>query len=182
MTDTASAASTGPERNEKLVSIQLERELDLGRASWDERIFIKVYVAVRKSGLLGAMPPELWQTLCCVATFMDRNGRCFPSQDEIARALNINRSTVSDRIQALARFRFRGEPVLLIEHVTEKSSKGPRFASNRYTIMPSSKMRIFDQDPEKTGPTKKFPVSRSADTGKPDTVKRGARRPDTNNI
>jgi hypothetical protein len=150
MSATASAAEAGPERNEKLVSIQLEREFDLaqGRPSWDERIFIKVYVAVRKSGLLGAMPPELWQTLCCVATFMDRDGRCYPSQDEIARALNINRSTANQRIQALARFRFQGKPVLLIERVTDKSSRGPRFASNRYTIMPSSKMRIFDRDPE----------------------------------
>ncbi len=48
--------------------------------------------------------------------------------------------------------------------------------------MPSSKMRIFDQDPENTGPTKESPVSRSADAGKPDAAKRGARRPDTNNI
>jgi len=148
MTETASAAVTGPERNEKLVSIQLERELDLGRASWDERIFIKVYVAVRTSGLLGALPAELWQTLCCVATFMDRDGRCYPSQDEIARALNISRSAVNQRIQALARFRFHGKPVLLIERVTDKTNKGPRFASNRYTIKPSSKMRIFDRDPE----------------------------------
>jgi hypothetical protein len=144
----AAAAITGPERNEKLVSIQLERELDLGRASWDERIFIKVYVAVRKSGLLAAMPAELWHTLCCVATFMDRDGRCYPSQDEIARALNINRSSANRRINALARFRFRGKPVLLIEKMQENSGKGLRYASNRYTIMPSSKMRIFDRDPK----------------------------------
>ncbi len=151
MSDTASAAVTGPERNEKLVSIQLERELDLGlgNPSWDERIFIKVYVAVRNSGLLAAMPAELWHTLCCVATFMDRDGHCYPSQDEIARALNINRSTANRRIQALARFRFKGKPVLLIEKTQENSGKGMRYASNRYTIMPSSKMRIFDRDPEK---------------------------------
>lgn len=149
MRSTASAAITGPERNEKLVSIQLERELDLGNASWDERIFIKVYVAVRNSGLLAAMPAELWHTLCCVATFMDRDGRCYPSQDEIARALSINRTTANRRIQALARFRFRGKPVLLIEKMQEDSGKGMRYASNRYTIMPSSNMRIFDRDPEK---------------------------------
>ena len=155
MDSAASVAEAGPERNEKLVSIQLERELDLRPGStWDERIFIKVYVAVRRSGLLGAMPPELWQTLCCVATFMDRDGRCYPSQDEIARALKINRSTANQRIQALARFRFRGQPVLLIERVTDKSSKGPRFASNRYTIMPPSNMPIFHRDPEKDGPDK----------------------------
>jgi hypothetical protein len=149
MTDAASAATTGPERNEQLVSIQLERELDLGRASWDERIFIKVYVAVRSSGLLAAMPAELWHTLCCVATFMDRDGHCYPSQDEIARALKINRSTANRRIQALAKFRFRGQPVLRIEKMQEDSGKGMRYASNRYTIMPSSRMRIFDRDPEK---------------------------------
>lgn len=155
MTDAASAAEPGPERNEKLVSIQLERELDLSPGStWDERIFIKVYVAVRRSGLLAAMPAELWHTLCCVATFMDRDGRCYPSQDEIARALNINRSSANRRINALARFRFHGKPVLLIEKMQENSGTGMRYASNRYTIMPSSKMRIFDRDPEKDGPDK----------------------------
>ena len=155
MDSAASVADAGPERNEKLVSIQLERELDLSPGStWDERIFIKVYVAVRRSGLLGAMPPELWQTLCCIATFMDREGQCYPSQDEIARALQINRSTASSRIQALARFRFHGKAVLLIEKVRDDSARGLRFASNRYTIMPSSKMRIFDRDPEKDGQDK----------------------------
>lgn len=155
MIDSASAADTGPERNEKLVSIQVERELDLGQGSpsWDERIFIKVYVAVRSSGLLAAMPAELWHTLCCVATFMDRDGRCYPSQDEIARALKINRSTANRRIQALARFRFQGKPVMTIEKMKDNSGSGLRFASNRYTIMPTSKMRIFDRDPKNDGQT-----------------------------
>lgn len=69
-----------------------------------------------------------------------------------SRALSINRSTANRRIQALARFRFKGKPVLLIARVKDNSGGGLRFASNRYTIMPSSKMRIFDRDPETDRP------------------------------
>ena len=36
------------------------------------RIFVKMYVAARDSGLIRALGPELWQTLCVLATYMNR--------------------------------------------------------------------------------------------------------------
>ncbi len=109
-------------------------------------MFVKLYVAARTSGLLAQVSDRDWKTLCTLATFMDRDGRCYPSQAELARALKINRATANERIQSLARFRFEGKPVLLVER---KVAARGRFANNRYTILPATKPRIFDRDGEK---------------------------------
>src|SRR3989304_343529 len=81
-------AATRPERK-TLVSIQIEKELDVfeGNAGWEHRVFVKLYVAARTSGLLAEISDRDWKTLCTLATFMDQDGRCYPSQAKLARAL-----------------------------------------------------------------------------------------------
>jgi len=158
MSATASAADSGPERNEKLVTIQVEREFDVLNKNWEERVYVKMFVAARTSGLLAAMPAREWHTLCTMATFMDKDGRCYPSQDEIARSLKIDPATANRRVQALAKFRFEGKPVLLVEKQTQHTAKGIRFASNQYTIMPVTKLRIFDRNGETARDDEKSPV------------------------
>ncbi len=145
MDKAASAIKAGPDRK-PLVTIQLERELDLVDKSWDTRVFVKLYVAARTSGLLAAISDRDWKTLCTLATFMNEEGRCFPSQDEIARALKINRTTANERIRALADFRFDGKPVLLVRKVP---SQHGRFGRNDYTILPITHLKIFDRNGEK---------------------------------
>ena len=127
------------------MTIQIEKEFDVLEKRWDERVFVKLYVAARTSGLLAAISDRDWKTLCTLATFMDKDGRCYPSQVELARALRINRGTANERIQSLARFRFEGKPVLLVER---RVGHRGRFAANRYTILPVTKLRIFGKNGE----------------------------------
>jgi biotin operon repressor len=154
MTTTASATKASPERK-TLVAIQIEKEFDLLDKSWEERVFVKLYVSARTSGLLAAVSDRDWKTLCTLATFMDKDGRCYPSQAHLARALGINRATANERIQSLARFRFEGKPVLLVEQQVRKSKKGMRFAANRYTILPVTKLKIFGRNGQNERPGKK---------------------------
>ena len=142
METAASATKAGPDRK-ALVTIQIEKEFDVFAKKWDERIFVKLYVAARTSGLLAQVSDRDWKTLCTLATFMDKDGKCYPSQAEIARALNINRGTANERIQSLAQFRFKGQPVLLVERTKGNRS---RFEHNRYTILPITQLKIFDRD------------------------------------
>ena len=140
--ETAAATKAGPDRK-TLVSIQIEKEFDVLEKKWDERVFVKLYVAARTSGLLAAITDRDWKTLCTLATFMDENGRCFPSQAEIARALKINRTTANERIRSLAEFRFGGKPVLTVRKVPSRSG---RFGRNDYTILPITHLKIFDRN------------------------------------
>jgi len=179
MTDAASAANAGPER--KLVAIEIQKELDVFSKKWEDRIFVKLYVAARTSGLLAAMTDRDWKTLCTLATFMDKHGRCYPSQMALARALGLNRGTANERVRSLAQFRFQGKPVLLIDKHKRATKNGTRFASNHYTILPVTKLQIFDRNDETARSSKKSPVSAFPDTGSPDSTPPDTGEPDTNN-
>ena len=148
MTAQRTAANASPERK-ALVAIQIEKEFDVLEKSWEERVFVKLYVAARTSGLMAAITDRDWKTLCVLATFMDVNGRCYPSQAKLARALGINRSTANERIRSLASFRFEGKPVLIVERQSRSTKNGTRFAPNHYTILPVTKLKIFDGLDEK---------------------------------
>jgi len=173
------ATNAGPER--KLVAIEIQRELDVFSKRWEDRVFVKLYVAARTSGLMAAISDRDWKTLCTLATFMDKNGRCYPSQAMLARALGINRGTANERIRSLARFRFGGKPVLLIEKRHRSTKNGTRFAANHYTILPVTQLKIFDGTDETARSSKQSPVSAFPDTGSPDSGPPDTGEPDTNN-
>jgi biotin operon repressor len=157
MNTTASATKAGPERK-TLVAITIERELDLFQKSWEEKVFVKLYVAARTSGLLAAITDCDWKTLCTLATFMDKDGKCYPSQAKLARSLGISRASANARIQSLSRFHFDGKPVLVVEKQHRRSRLGHRFAANRYTILPVTQLKIFDRNGESARPARNSPV------------------------
>lgn len=140
------------------MTIQIEKEFDVLEKRWDERVFVKLYVAARTSGLLAAISDRDWKTLCTLATFMDKDGKCYPSQAQLARSLKISRGTANKRIRSLVGFRFDGRPVLLVEHRIRQTKTGRRVASNQYTILPVTRLKIFAQNDEKDRPVKKSPV------------------------
>jgi hypothetical protein len=142
--NTASATNGGPEG--RLLTIQIEKEFDVLEKRWDTRVYIKLYIAARTSGLLASISDRDWRTLTAIGTFMNEKGQCYPSQAALARALGVNRATANRRIQSLARFRFQGKPVLLVERQYKDTKTGRQFATNKYHIMPSSGMRIFDRN------------------------------------
>ena len=134
---------------EQLVTIETQAEFDLLSGQRSERIFLKMYVAARTSGLLATISVRNWKTLCVLATYMDADGYCFPSQTELAKALGCSRQMVSERVNALAEFRFNGQPVLLI--VDAGHGQRGRFTRNGYRVLPISSLRIFGDNaaPEK---------------------------------
>jgi len=148
MDNDTEATKASPERK-TLVSIEIQKEYDVLEKRWDHRVFVKLYIAARTSGLLAAMSDRDWKTMTVLSTFMDENGVCFPSQEQIAQALKINRSSANRRIQSLLRFRFEGKPVLLVEKRRKPGGIGRQFASNVYTIMPVTHLKIFDRNDEK---------------------------------
>ena len=141
--------SDGTNRNDTefprqpLVSVerQIETNLETGRSQ--TRMFVKMYFEARDSGLLAALPAELWQTLCCLATYMDSDGYCYPGQRRMARELGIGRQQLNARLKRLVAFRFQGRPVI---HVTkERRSDAGQWARNVYKVLPISGLGIFGE-------------------------------------
>lgn len=170
-----------PERSAaQLVTVESQREFDLFSGRRSERTFLKLYVEARSSGLLAAISDRDWKTLCTLATYMDAEGYCFPSQVELARALGCSRQMANARIQSLSRFRFQGNPVVLVEK--DGRSEQGTWSRNGYRILPIASLGIFDDSP--TTPSDRRKLTRptwapASPTGDDETVSRDVDREGT---
>jgi len=129
-------------KDEKLVTIEIQKEYDTLDQSWENRVFVKLFVAARTSGLLKKISNREFKTLIALALYMDENGDCYPSQDQIARDLGISRETANRRIQSLLRFRFDGKPVVKAVRLRNKCGT---WENVRYTILPVAQVKIFEK-------------------------------------
>lgn len=126
-----------------MMEVAIEKSFDLIEKSWESRVFTKLYHSLRTSGLLSKLSDKNFRTLICLSTFIDAEGHCFPSQDALAEALGISRSTVSKRLKSLLAFRWKGKPLVSAKKV--RGWKGI-FENTIYTILPESYLRIFDNN------------------------------------
>ena len=126
----------------QLVTVESQREFDLLSGRKSERTFLKLYVEARTSGLLAAISDRDWKTLCTLATYMDADGYCFPSQVELARALGCSRQMANERIKSLSAFRFQGNPIVLVEK--DGRTEQGTWSRNGYRILPIASLGIFD--------------------------------------
>jgi hypothetical protein len=121
--------------------VESQQEFDLFTGEWAHRVFVKLYVAARTSGLLAAISDRDWKTLCTLATYMDGEGYCYPSQAELAAAMGCSRQMANERVRSLAQFRFQEQPVLLI--VKGSRGSGGKWTGNGYRVLSLSSLRIY---------------------------------------
>jgi len=124
-----------------IMEVVVEKSFDILEKSWDSRVFTKLYHSLRTSGLLASLSDKDFRTLVTLSTFMDAEGRCFPSQEALARALGISRTAVTKRVKTLLAFRWQGKPLVSAQKVRNNDGK---FENTIYTILPESSLRIFD--------------------------------------
>ncbi|MEK3693186.1 helix-turn-helix domain-containing protein [Bacillus licheniformis] len=132
--------------HQRLVSVESQSEYNLTSGKSETRIFVKMYVDAVKKGLIADIGADRWQTLCVLSSFMNEKGECYPTQDQIAKALNVRREAANKRIKALCEYRWQGRP-LVVKQKT-RDPKTQRWENTRYTIMPISQLAIFDGDTE----------------------------------
>ena len=161
-------------KRKPLVSVEFQREVDIATGIGETRMFVKMYFDARDSGLLAALGDREWRTLCVLATYMDENGVCFPSQSRIAKDLGITRQHANKRIQDLLAFRFQGQPVITLSRMRLSRPGGSRWSNNLYQLRPISGFAIFDD--QKPAPSSVSPkgdiqpsVSGNGDTQEGDT-------------
>ncbi len=145
-------AQSDNQKRKPLVTVEFQTEVDIATGNREKRMFVKMYFEARDSGLLAALPDELWKTLCCLATYMDENGHCYPSQALLAKSLGISREHINKRIQRLLAFRFNGESVLTMTKNRESRRGGSRWANNVYQLRPISGFAMFEEPTELHNP------------------------------
>ncbi|WP_407567975.1 helix-turn-helix domain-containing protein [Bacillus subtilis] len=132
--------------HQRLVSVESQSEYNITSGKSETRIFVKMYVDAVKKGLIADIGAERWQTLCVLSSFMNANGECYPTQDQIASALNLSRESANRRIKALCDYRWQGRPLVVKQRARDEKTQ--RWDNARYTIMPISQLAIFDGDTE----------------------------------
>ena len=134
-------------KRKPLVTVEFQTEIDVATGNREQRMFVKMYFDARDSGLLAALPDELWKTLCCLATYMDEDGNCYPSQARLASDLSIRREHMNKRIKRLLAFRFHGAPVITMTKSRESKRGGSRWANNVYRLRPITGLAMFAEEP-----------------------------------
>jgi hypothetical protein len=129
----------------RLLSVEFQTEVDVATGAAERRMFVKMYFDARDSGLLASIGDINWRTLCCLATYMDENGNCYPSQALIAKDLGISRQKLNKRIQNLLAFRFQDRPVITMVKNRKSAQGGSRWANNVYRILPVCGFGMFDR-------------------------------------
>ncbi|MCY9583163.1 helix-turn-helix domain-containing protein [Paenibacillus alvei] len=104
-----------------------------------------MYVDAAKAGLIADMGAQNWTTLCVIASFMDAQGNCYPTQDQIAGYLGVTRQTANKYVRKLLDYRWNNRPV--VRAVKDRDTRG-KWENTRYTVLPISQLTIFDAEPE----------------------------------
>lgn len=130
---------------QRLISVESQTEYSLTSGVSETRIFVKMYVDAAKAGLIADMGAQNWTTLCVIASFMDAQGRCYPTQGQIAKYLGVNRQTANRYVKKLVDYRWRGKPVI---HTVKERSPVGTWLNTRYTVLPISQLAIFDSEPD----------------------------------
>jgi len=128
-------------KDNKLVTVEIQKEFDVLDKEWESKVFVKLFVAARTSGLLKKISDCEFKTLIALALYMDENGNCYPSQDQVARDLGCSLRTANRRIRSLLSFRFDGKPVV---KAVQKRGEHGEWNNNYYTILPVAQVKIFD--------------------------------------
>ncbi len=159
--------------NKKIMAVEIQKEFNVLNKNWQEQVFIKLYTAARTSGFLADISDRNWKTLCVLATFMDNQGNCFPSQAEIATALGVCRQVANERIRSLLNYRWQDKPIVTVAKHRKKvttGKKGQRWDNNRYTILPlgggGKPRKPMSENPMSGKPDIGKPVSGKYDIGK----------------
>lgn len=117
------------------LDLSIQKTFDPVSKTWENQIFIRFYVAARTTGFLASIGAENLQTFLAIATFMDADGRSFPTEVQIAQALGVSRRQVIRRLQKLLEFRWQGQPLVEVVRVR---TPGGQWDNLRYTILPTA--------------------------------------------
>jgi hypothetical protein len=133
----------------KMFSVEVNRSYDVTNQEWNNEIYLKLYLNAFKSGLVAKLGTEKFTTLLAIASYMDENGSCYPTQEQIGERIGVSRKTAGKYINDLLEERIDGKPLIVRE-----KKRNPAISPNEfsvYTVLPLSQVAIFNGTIEPVG-------------------------------
>lgn len=96
-------------------------------------MYIKLHTEGIHNGLLAELTGDDWKILTALAMYIDKNGKCYPTQDQIGELCGLSRATVNRRINKMAGMEFDGVTILTKQQVRKQGG----FSSNIYVLHPA---------------------------------------------
>lgn len=109
-----------------------------------EPVYTRTYVSMFDSGLIKEVGLSGYTILSALASFMDEEGECYPTQRQLSDMLDVSKTTVNTQIKKLLAIRVNGKPILTYEE--NKNKRG--YVNYKYKIHPISQMAIFKSESE----------------------------------
>jgi len=124
---------------DSLFSVSHDQELNLGNGKTINNVYVRVYTSLFTSGLVARMGSNRFTTLMALASYMDAQGECYPTQIQLADAIGVHKNTVNKYINELLDFTIDDKPLV----TRTKINRGQGKISSYYKIHPLSQLAKF---------------------------------------
>lgn len=125
---------------DNLLSVSHNKEIDLSNGEVSSNVFIRVYTTMFTSGLVAKMGANRFATLMALASFMDENGECYPTQQQVAEVLGVHKNTVNKYVNELLEFEIGSTHIV----TRKKVNRGQGKIYSVYKIHPLSQLAKFN--------------------------------------
>jgi DNA-binding transcriptional regulator YhcF (GntR family) len=152
-----------------MFTVSIDKEFDVMKKEFNNSIYLRVYTSLFQAGIVKDLKAKNFTVLLAIASFMDADGNCYPTQRQIAEITGMSVPTVNKAVNELLEYKVDGKAILKREFVQQG-----QFKNSYYTVNPISQIAIFDgqvqgieTDSVKkslTSPLKEFELNNIQDT------------------
>lgn len=122
-----------------LFSVSHNKEINLANGETISNIYVRVYTTLFTSGLVAKMGSNRFTTLMALASYMDAQGECYPTQIQLAEVMGVHKNTINKYINELLEFEIDNKPLV----TRTKVNRGQGKISSYYKIHPLSQLAKF---------------------------------------
>lgn len=122
-----------------MFTVSIDKEYDVMKQEFNNSIYLRVYTSLFESGIVKDLKPTNFTVLLAIASFMDAEGNCYPTQRQIAEITGISTPTVNKAVNELLEYVVNGKNIISREFVQQG-----QFKNSYYTVNPLSQIAIFD--------------------------------------
>lgn len=119
-----------------------------------DEVYVRLYLSAFKSGLVAKLKATNFTVLMTICSYMNEDGECWPTQEQIAERSGIGKTTVNKAVNELLAFRFNDKPL-----ISRKIVQRGYYKNSVYNVHPVSQVAIFGGQVENINDEKKTEVN-----------------------
>jgi Helix-turn-helix domain len=123
-----------------ILTVSHNKEINLSDGEITNNTYVRVYSSIFTSGLVAKMGSNRFTTLMALASYMDAQGECYPTQMQLADAIGVHKNTINKYVNELLEFEIDGKPLV----TRTKVNRGQGKISSYYKIHPLSQLAKFE--------------------------------------